>query len=124
MVLGVKLDLAVGKVDRYLIEDVVIIQLAEARDCSIDGRLISGDFLLLFGQLRPVRFQFSIRFRLLLGVLLDFLLAFVHARLDSLGLRQIVTFAVNPLGIKNEICSPYPSLNWKVPNRVPSFVVK
>jgi hypothetical protein len=63
VVLGVKLDLAVAKVDRDLIEDVVVIELAEARDCSINSRLVSGDLLLVFRQLRLVRFQFSISFR-------------------------------------------------------------
>jgi hypothetical protein len=60
VVLGVKLDLAIAKVDRDLI--VVVIELAEARDCSINSRLVSGDLLLVFRQLRLARFQPSISF--------------------------------------------------------------
>jgi hypothetical protein len=82
------LDLATGKVDLYLIEDIVII---EARDCRIDGCLVSSDLLLLFVPLRLVPLQVSLRFRQLLLGLLYLLLVSVHARQDGMGLLQIVT---------------------------------
>src|SRR5271170_3831620 len=43
----INFDLAVGKVNRYFIQDVVIVQLAEACDGSIDIRLICRDSRLI-----------------------------------------------------------------------------
>src|SRR5271154_3849128 len=58
----IDVDLAVVKVHRYFIQDVVIVQLAEACDGGIDSRLIFCDLCRLLLQGLSLRVQLSLLF--------------------------------------------------------------
>ena len=47
---GINFDLAVAKVDSNFIEDVIIVQLPETLDSSVNRRFVGSDLLLLLLQ--------------------------------------------------------------------------
>ena len=59
VVLGIDVGLAVGEQDSDFVDDVVVVELAESSRILSDGGLVGGDLLLLFGQRRVLRREFS-----------------------------------------------------------------
>jgi len=95
-------DFTVPKIDGYFVKNVIIVQLAEPRNRSVDGRFIGGDLLLLGGQLLllvlqglGLGFQFGVLLLQLVCVPPGLLLGFMETRLDGLGPFQIVALELD-----------------------------